>query len=253
MNTQWNPRQYEKFEKERSEPFYDLMTLIEKKAGMDIVDLGCGTGALTAILHETLQAKNTLGIDSSMEMLSQAKPQKGLSFVLENVENFNPKKPLDLIFSNACLQWLPDHEKLFKRMTELLAPHGQIAVQVPANGDYFTHILAEKLAQESPFKEKIKEQRIHSVLTPEIYSQLLYRLGYRKQVVRLQVYGHVLSSSEGLVEWVKGTFLTFYEKQLSPELYQEYLREYRSRIWECAGEGSPFFLPFKRLLIWGIL
>ena len=59
--------------------------------------------------------------------------------------------------------------------------------------------------------------------------------------MRLEVYGHHLASSEGVVEWVKGSLLTDYEKRMSKELYAEYLARYRARLLAEIGEKAPYF------------
>jgi trans-aconitate 2-methyltransferase len=69
MTDAWNPTQYEKFKKERTQPFYDLLNLCEERKSMQVIDLGCGTGELTSLLHSKLNAQKTLGIDLSQNML----------------------------------------------------------------------------------------------------------------------------------------------------------------------------------------
>ncbi len=250
--TKWNPEQYRLFEKERNLPFYDLIHLIQPQENMHIVDLGCGTGALTAILHQTFKNATTLGIDNSPEMLLESSNYQidRLHFNEMSIDNFQPHHKYDLIFSNACLQWLPDHPQLLSRLASYLSPHGQFAFQLPAIFDYASHTIAQELAEDPLFKEAGAVGLKPNILTVEEYAQLLYRLGFEKQIVRLQVYGHLLPSTESVVEWVKGSLLTYYQGQLSPEMFQEFLKIYRQRILEKFGNLSPFFIPFKRILIW---
>ncbi|HJT18535.1 MAG TPA: methyltransferase domain-containing protein, partial [Thermoanaerobaculia bacterium] len=199
--TEWSPGQYEKFKAERSQPFWDLVALIDPRPNMRIADLGCGTGELTRALHEKLGARETLGIDNSATMLAKAPSAPGFRFRQQSIEDFNDSG-FDLIFSNAALHWLPGHERLFPRIARLGT---QLAVQMPANDDHPSHTTAADVARELGM-----EVRPNSVLPPERYAALLHELGFRKQHVRLQVYGHLLPSSEDVIEWVKGTLLTFY-------------------------------------------
>src|SRR5689334_21339813 len=131
----WSPEQYERFAAERRQPFTDLLALIEPRPRMRIVDLGCGTGELTRELHESLSAEETVGIDSSETMLLKAGRFEGamLRFEKGDIETFVSERPYDLIFSNAALHWVPDHEQLLTRLTNLLSMDGQIAIQMPAN------------------------------------------------------------------------------------------------------------------------
>ncbi|WP_394837022.1 methyltransferase domain-containing protein [Pendulispora rubella] len=250
----WNPNQYERFKAERDLPFFDLMGMLRRDPRpARVVDLGCGTGELTSVLHRDLGAAETLGIDASAEMLARAPTTPGLRFEKANIEAFSASAPFDLVWSNAALQWVQDHPSLFARLTKFVAPGGQIAVQMPANFDYPTHVIAAKVAAESPFAEGASTpyQRAFPLLTPEGYAKLLYDLGYTKQCVRLQVYAHLLPSREDVIEWVKGSLLTDYQSRLSPELYQLFLARYKERLLPELADTRPFFYPFKRLLIWG--
>jgi trans-aconitate 2-methyltransferase len=254
MQDTWNPNQYERFQDERSQPFYDLLALVQPRPSMRVVDLGCGTGELTAELHRRLQARETLGVDSSAAMLvkSAAFAGAGLRFERGDVAEFTAPRAYDVVFSNACLQWLPGHEDLLHRLTEALDAGGQLAVQVPANHDHPSHALAHAVAREAPFRDALNGYtRSKPVLEPEEYALLLHRLGYREQHVRLQVYGHHLPSRDDVVEWVKGTLLTDYQRRLPADLWPRYLARYRECLLPRLEDVRPYFYPFKRILFWG--
>ncbi|MGZ3687677.1 MAG: methyltransferase domain-containing protein [Bdellovibrionota bacterium] len=248
----WNPDQYHRFQKERSAPFYDLLALVQGTDFESVVDLGCGSGELTQVLHEKLRCQRTLGIDNSEKMLAKAHDYAagGLSFRSGDLAGFQTDKPLDLIFSNAAIQWCPDHPGIFRRLRDQLKPGGQLAVQMPMNHDYPTHALADALAAEEPYRSALPSPRETSMLPAEGYAKLLFSLGFAQQSVRLQVYPHVLDSREGVIEWVKGTMLTFYEGGLGAELYPRFLSEFRTRLFRALPDEKPFFYPFKRVLIW---
>lgn len=254
MTDCWNPVQYEKFAIERTEPFYDLIQLISPNENMKVLDLGCGTGELTSRLHDVIHAKMTLGIDSSPAMLEKCKAyvQPNLAFQLQDIDQFIPSEKYDLIFSNAALQWLPNHEKLFARLTGYLSNRGQLAIQVPANFDHPAHVIAKDIAKEI-FPAKLGKGRDPSVLTVDQYAQLFYDLGFKEQEVRLQVYSHVLESTESVVEWLKGSLFTYYQSKLSPQEFEEFLQIYRKRLINHYGLINPFFLAFKRMLLWAQL
>ena len=244
----WSPEQYERFAAERRQPFDDLVAMIEPRPNMHIVDLGCGTGELTRELHETLSADETVGVDSSETMLLKAGHFEGqmLRFEKGDIEAFVTERPYDLIFSNAALHWVPDHEKLFVRLTNFLAMDGQLAIQMPANDSHPSHSIAAEVGR--AFGVAAREDY---VLPVEKYAELLHRLGYKRQHVQLQVYGHALPSSEDVVEWVRGALLTHYEAHLTPERWEEFLRHYRERLRETLGDERPFFYTYKRILLWG--
>ena len=250
----WNPEQYGRFHDERARPFFDLLDLVQPRPGMRVVDLGCGTGELTRELHRRLAARETIGIDNSPAMLarSAAYAGDGLEFEPGDIDAFTSEGGYDLVFSNAALQWVPDHEPLFQRLTAALERAGQLAVQMPANNDHPSHLTAFAIAGESPFREALGGYvRQWPVLAPEVYATLLHRLGYRQQHVRLQVYAHELESREAVVEWVRGSLLTDYERRLPAELWSLFLERYRERLLPQLEDTRPFFYPFKRVLMWG--
>jgi trans-aconitate 2-methyltransferase len=250
----WNPNQYERFRDERSQPFFDLLALVQPRPGMRVVDLGCGTGELTVEVHRRLQASETLGVDSSAAMLakSAAFAGNGVRFERGDIGGFTAPRPLDLVFSNAALHWLPDHPALLQRLTRAVAADGQLAVQVPANHDHPSHAVAHAVAREAPFREALGGYaRGKPVLEPEEYALLLHRLGYREQHVRLQVYAHRLAARADVIEWVKGTLLTDYQRRLPVELWPEYLERYQAQLLPQLEDARPYFYPFKRILFWG--
>jgi len=253
----WDPGQYERFASERAQPFYDLLALVHPVPGGDVVDLGCGTGELTAQLHARVGAARTLGIDSSTAMLERAAAAAttGLRFEATDIGDFNAEDRFDLILANASLQWVPDHEALLARLTRGLRPGGQLAVQVPANADHPSHTVAAEVAAESPFRQAMHgtppPDVVRGVLRPESYAELLDRLGFVEQHVRLQVYGHHLSSADEVVEWTKGTALVRFRRILPSETFDAFVARYRERLREVLGTSSPYFYAFKRILFWG--
>jgi trans-aconitate 2-methyltransferase len=242
----WNPDQYERFRAERQQPFRDLLAMVEPRPRMRVADLGCGTGELTREIHDHLAAQETLGIDNSETMLlkSGALGNEMLRFEKGDIEAFVTDRPFDLIFSNAALHWIPDHEKLLTRLASFLTPHGQIAVQMPANDDHPSHAIAARVAASYGV-----EPRADYLLRPESYAETLHRLGFKRQNVRLQVYGHELESSRDVVEWVRGALLTDYERRLGGA-YPQFLETYTKRLLEKLGDATPYFYTYNRILFW---
>ncbi|MGB6057888.1 MAG: methyltransferase domain-containing protein, partial [Microthrixaceae bacterium] len=167
----WDPQKYGQFESQRSQPFYELLALIEARDPDLVVDLGCGTGSLTRKLHETLRARQTVGVDSSPAMLARANEfqGEGLEFTLGDISDLtrvraalpstsppSGSRPddaphVDVVFSNAALQWIPDHPRVIARWSELLGESGELAIQVPSNFDHPSHQIIAELADEEPF------------------------------------------------------------------------------------------------------
>jgi trans-aconitate 2-methyltransferase len=185
---------------------------------------------------------------------SHAYASDGLSFELGDIATWAPAEPFDVVFSNAALHWVNDHPALLARLTSVLAPGGQLAAQVPANHDHASHLVAERVAAEEPFRTALGGYvRRAPVLEPEQYAQLLHRLGYEAQQVRLHVYLHVLPDPEGVVEWVKGTLLTDYRRRLPEETYEEFVERYGALLLSELPDERPYPFTFKRILLWGRL
>lgn len=124
---------------------------------------------------------------------------------------------------------------------------------MPMNHDYPTHTLAAEMSMEETWFKALgnKEYKQQShMFKAEEYSALLYDLGFKKQKVYLRVYDHILDSREGVIEWVKGTLLTHFQKNLPEPIYQLFLTDYRMRLFQKLPDKKPFFYPFKRLFIW---
>ena len=252
MSSEWDPAQYARFREERQQPFFDLLDLVQPIPGGRAVDLGCGTGVLTPHLHERSGAAETVGLDRSEAMLTESAQHAGagLRFERGDIGEFS-SEGLDLVFSNAALQWLPDHERLFAQLARTLAPGGQLAVQMPANHDHPSHTVAHDVAREPRHAGALNGYvREDSVRLPEWYATLLARLGFAEQHVRMQVYLHRLADPEEVVEWVKGSLLTDYRVRLPADDYAGYLTDYRKRLLATLPDERPYLLTFKRILLW---
>ena len=256
---QWDPSQYERFKAERRQPFEDLLRMIEPVPGGRLIDLGCGTGELTRDLHTALGVAESIGVDMSSEMLERARELagEGLSFATGDLSTFEEPGRWDVVVASASLQWTPDHAAVLRRWRDSLRPGGQLAVQVPANPDHPSHRISSLLGEEEPYLSVLgpggAADPVLSVLPPDRYAELLDELGFREQHVRLQVYGHHLPSSADVVEWVKGTSLTRFKRQMPADLFEQFVGEYTRRLLAELGDRRPYFYAFKRILFWARL
>ncbi len=259
--TDWNPEQYRRFAAERALPFHDLLALIEPGAIQRAVDLGCGPGELTALAAEQIGAGEMIGIDNSQAMLDQTAVHESsaVRFEYGDIGSWTSTGDCDLVLAAASLQWVPDHAEVIARWTRALGDGGQIAIQVPANADMPSHAVARRVAEREPFLSMfgpagppVDPVQAH-VLRPEEYAQILFDLGFERQHVRLQVYPHVLPSSRHVVEWVRGTMLTRFEKVLDPASFDAFVAAYETELLGELGDHEPYFFPFRRILMWARL
>lgn len=256
----WDPVQYERFKAQRSQPFWDLVELIQPGRIERAVDLGCGTGEHTTAAAERLGIGEMVGIDSSPNMLHSAgqSATDRVSFLEGDIATWTSAGDRDLLLANASLQWVGDHRTVLARWVAALRPGGQLAVQVPANADHHSHLASAHVATLEPFLAALDgdppaDPVAVNVLQPEEYATVLYELGIAEPHVRLQVYPHVLPSSASVVEWTRGTSLTRFFKRLPVELHERFVDAYRAELLTRIGSHEPYLFAFKRILMWGRL
>ncbi len=243
----WDPKQYHKFQAERSAPFFDLLALVEVRPHLQVVDLGCGTGELTQHLVERLPDSDVTGLDSSMQMLNHARPLEGPHLHFEQGDQAELGGEWDLIFSNAALQWSESHTDLIPRLFECLRPGGQLVVQVPSNHNHISHQIYRETASEQPFRSVLNGfQRYAPVLSIDEYARILFDCGAENIVVLEKVYPHVLEDSDAVVEWISGTALVPYFERLGDHK-EEFVSVLRAKM-RLALPEMPVFYPFRRTL-----
>jgi len=222
--TEWNATQYLKFEAERTQPARDLISRIADTAPNRILDIGCGPGNSTALLQKTFPEAEILGADASDAMLEQArKSHPDLRFVKSVMPDGLSSLPenFDLLFSNACIQWIPGQKELLSALVEKLNPNGVLAVQVPyIQAAPFYQILSS-LVQEEPWKKLRSAYPFHNLL-PEEYYQLLEEMGCSFTLWET-TYFHCVPNLNGVIEWYKGSGLKPYLSRLTPEEQEAFL------------------------------
>jgi trans-aconitate 2-methyltransferase len=257
----WNPEQYRQFANERAQPFHDLLALIEPGLIARAVDLGCGPGELTALAAERFGVAEMVGIDNSQAMLDKTAEHTSnvVRFEYGDIAEWKSPADFDLVLAAASLQWVPAHADVISRWASALRPGGQLAVQVPANADMPSHSVARQVAEREPYRSMFGSQGppidpVQAyVLRPEQYAQILYDLGFERQHVRLQIYPHVLPSTRHVVDWVRGTMLTRFEKRLDTDAFNAFVADYETELLQVLGDHEPHFFPFRRILMWGRL
>ena len=241
----WDPKQYHKFQAERSAPFFDLLALVEVRPNLKVVDLGCGTGELTRHLTEALPNSDVTGLDSSAPMLEKAAFHTSPNLHFEQGDQAQLTGAWDLIFSNAALQWSEDHAALIPSLYERLLPGGQIAVQVPSNHNHISHQIYRETAAEEPFKTILNGfQRYAPVLSIDEYARLFFDCGAENIIVFEKVYAHVLEDADAVVEWISGTALVPYFERLG-EYKESFVDALRAKMRRALSD-APVFYPFRR-------
>jgi trans-aconitate 2-methyltransferase len=250
----WDPALYRTFEDERTRPARDLLGRVDLTSPVAIVDLGCGPGNSTELLAERFPGATLTGVDSSAAMLTEARRQlPGTEFVEGDAGRWEPSRPVDLIFANAVLQWVPDHARLLPRLFGLLRPGGVLAVQMPDNVDEPSHRLMRETAEAGPWRERIGHvgaARAKRVLPAPAYYDLLAPWAADLDIWRT-TYRHPMASAAAIVQWVRATGLRPFVDPLDDGERPAFLSRYEAAIdqaYERRSDGRRL-LAFPRLFI----
>lgn len=260
----WDPGLYRQFGGERSRPFYDLIGRIGATAPSFVVDLGCGPGELTADLCRRWPSADVLGVDNSAEMIlaagevltgladeggdGDARPR--LRFECSDARDWQPERPVDVIVSNALLQWIPGHEDLLVRWARTLADGGWLAFQIPGNFDQPTHTFLRELAGSARWCPLLGDVALNrQAADPGDYLDLLAREGCAVDAWET-TYLHVLSGDDPVLHWFEGTGLRPVISALDDGPRAEFVAELGALLRE-AYPRAPYgtVLPFRRVFV----
>lgn len=249
----WSAEQYLKFEDERTRPSRDLLAQIPLAVPRKIVDIGCGPGNSTELLAKRWPDATIMGIDTSADMLRQARERlPKCSFIEANIAHWVAPEGTELLFGNAIFQWVPGHLKQLQRLLGKLPPGGVLAVQVPDSLEEPAHILMREVARQGPWSKQLggKARVRDEVLKPGGYYDALSPLCTRLEIWHT-IYNHVLDDAAAVVEWVKGTGLRPFLELLETPERKQYLAEYTARVasaYPPQADGKVLF-RFPRIFI----
>lgn len=254
----WDPGLYGTFADERARPFLDLTSRLDGLSPARVVDLGCGTGELTATLADRWPEAEVLGIDSSAEMLADAETvaagRANLRFRQQAIEEWEPSGDVDLVVSNAALQWVPGHRDLLRSWLPRLHPAATVAVQIPGNEDSPSQVLLRQLAAEPRWAGALDGVGtvISRVGSMREYLDVFLESGHRVEGWET-TYQHVLAGDDAVLQWLSGTRLRPYLAALGPSA-DAFVDELRPRLRAAyPAEHSATVFGFRRLFIVGRL
>jgi trans-aconitate 2-methyltransferase len=249
----WSARQYLKFEDERTRPPRDLLAQVPLHQPRLVVDLGCGPGNSTELLVARFPQAQVLGLDSSPDMLRKARERlPNCKFVQADIATWTPESHTDLIFSNAVLQWLPDHQPVMRRLVEALPAGGVLAVQMPDNTREPALVFQREVGENGPWRDhpEIKAASRKDLPPPEAYYDLLKPACSRIDIWH-SVYNHVMPSQQAITEWFKGSSLQPFLSPLDAAAREQFLAAYVEKIavaYKTRFDGKVL-LRFPRLFI----
>jgi trans-aconitate 2-methyltransferase len=248
----WDPTQYEAFRGPRTRPALDLIAALPDLAPRRIVDLGCGTGRIARLLADRHPEASVQGVDSSAAMLAEAAAEgpSRIEWQQGDIATWAPAQPVDLLFSNAALHWVPDHAALFRRLLACIAPGGVLAVQMPRNFAQPSHAVMREVAAQGPWAARLADAFQANAHPPAFYYDCL-----AGQAAVLDIwetdYLQVLTGANPVLEWTKGTALLPVMERLGEAERPEFVQRYGERLlthYPKQPDGKTLF-PFRRIFV----
>ena len=246
----WKPDQYLKFAAERTQPCRDLAARVAIENPRHVIDLGCGPGNSTEVLAARWPHAELTGLDSSPDMIAKARgAHPGWHWQSADIAEWtNGQDSFDVVFSNAAMQWVPDHQNVFARLLEHVAPGGALAVQMPHNYDAEAHRLMREVASHFPATGSVREWFTHPI---GLYYDVLAPLSGHVDLWSTE-YIHVMERPGDIVEWYKGTGMRPFLDALSTDAEREaFTAEYLAAIQDAypARHDGRVLFPFRRLFL----
>ncbi|KAI1709671.1 methyltransferase domain-containing protein [Ditylenchus destructor] len=255
MANDWKPDLYCSFEAERTRPSEELLRRVTSIVTNPkfITDLGCGPGNSTELLAKAFSNASILGTDTSEAMLEKARNRlPTCTFQQSDIGAWKPDRPQDILFANAALQWVRNHDVIFPQLFDYVAENGVLAVQMPDNHNEHTHRILRQMAKLDQWKEKLSKtnEELEVLMSPTQYYDLLSTKGAQVDIWRT-TYFHVMSSVDSIVDWFRSTRLRPYLNPLNDSEQHVFLQQYSNELKQhykpCA--DGRVLLPFPRLFM----
>ena len=249
----WDPAQYLKFADQRLRPAVELLNRIDIASPSTIYDLGAGAGNVTRLLKSRWPQARITGVDQSQEMLERARKEAPeISWEQGDLASWVPPAPADLIYSNAALHWVGNHERLFPALFSALTPGGVLAVQMPHNFSAPSHTVMAEVVSSGPWRAKLEPllRQQPPVAAPAFYFDLLASRGQEVDIWETE-YLQILTGEHPVKEWTKGTSLKpLLDALAGPErsAFEARYAELVALAYPRRPDGRTLF-PFRRLFI----
>ncbi len=271
----WDPSQYLQFADARARPFHDLLARVGATAPRSVVDLGCGPGTLTLDLARRWPGALVTGVDSSAAMIETARgldltgigpgvadgrpvaegPGGRLEFVLGDLRDVELPGEVDVLLSNAALQWVPDHLALLPGWVDRLVGSGEggwLGLQEPGNADAPEHRAILELARQPRYRAAAAAATERPLgAGPAEYLAALSRPAGVVVDVWETTYLHVLAGEDPVLEWLKGTGarpVLDALARIDPDLALAYTEDLRSRLrLTHPRTDAGVVFPFRRV------
>ena len=251
-NLEWNPDQYLKFEKERTQPSVDLAARIRIESPKRIIDIGCGPGNSTMVLKNRWPDAEIIGLDSSETMLEKATQISDEIKWLhaDTSQDLSGLGQLDIVFSNAAVHHMPNKRDVLTRFFAMLNQGGVLAVQVPDTRELPFSMELQKLIGSEKWRHLFNAndypKKFHGY---DYYYEILYGLTGDIEMWQTD-YIQILADHSDIVQWYKGSGMRYYLSQLPDESKRLELEadfeEAVKQVYPKEKNGS-ILMPMRRL------
>ncbi len=251
--TTWNPNHYLQFADERTRPAVDLVSRIQLPNPRTLVDLGCGPGNSTQVLRQRWPQAHLLGIDKSPEMIAAARSKyPDQEWLLGDVSKWKAEKPVDLVFSNAAFQWVPNHQHLITHLFAQVTDGGALAFQIPSNRYAEVRLHLHEIAEDPIWRERMHGPKSALIIEePDFYYETLAEQANNLDIWETE-YHHIMDSPEAIVDWISSTglrpFLQVLADEQERELFTSKLQKSVRTSYPKCKNGKVLF-PFRRLFV----
>lgn len=249
----WNASHYLKYGDERTRAAEDLVARIKLDAPATVVDLGCGPGNSTQILRSRWPNSRILGVDNSPEMIAAAQGSfPNQDWLLADAADWAPATPIDLIYSNAALQWLGNHDRLIPRLLAMVASGGALALQIPSSTYAEVRTLIHEISHDPVWSDRLETPRnVLTMESPSFYYDVLVAAASELDIWETE-YSHVMDSQDSIIDWIASTGLRPFLAALDNESERDaFLRQLRHRVsdaYDSRVDGKVLF-PFRRTFV----
>lgn len=251
----WNPDLYMQFRSERTQPSVDLIARINAVEPKSIIDMGCGPGNSTQVLVSRWPKAQITGLDSSSAMIKKAKQDyPDQEWIVADALTYEPENAYDIVFSNAAVQWMPDHAELLNRFHGMLSNNGIIAVQVPLFWDMPLGRIINGVAKDGRWNTRT--EGVSDLFTIHDYSFYYDHLSALFNSIEMweTQYFHVLNSHSSILEMMRSTGLRPYLDRLDNESeIEQFEKEVINGVENTylKQKNGKVLLPFRRLFFIG--
>jgi len=249
----WNPSEYLRFGDERTRPSVDLAARIAVERPATVIDLGCGPGNSTRVLTQRWPQACVTGLDRSIEMITAARTKYPRErWLLADIADWHPDAAFDVVFSNAALQWLPNHGPLVERLFSCVSSGGALAFQIPSADFARVRAIIQRVALGAPWSSRMTGAL--AALTMERPGFYYDHLAPSARSIDMweTEYLHVMESAPAIVEWMASTglrpFLEALESESESEQFLGQVREGVCEVYPAQIDGRVLF-PFKRTFV----